>query len=134
MSPQSFSLFFVFAVLNLRSFVASSVVNVIAPESAENLNKVSSPPPAPGSAAAANSPPVFKPDVSSVLLNFLSSFPEDLEISEYCSELLLVFGQRYVTYVDCLVPAARPVKACQNCFSSYGSLVDIYTNISSDQV
>lgn len=63
-----------------------------------------------------------------------SSFPEDLEISNYCSDLLHIFQQRYVSYVDCLVPAARPVKVCQNCFSSYSSLVDIYTNISSDQV
>lgn len=135
MSPQNFSLFLVFGVLNFRGFVESNLVNVIASESSENLKKVSylSPPPPPGSAVA-NSPPVFKPDVGSAFLNLLSSFPEDLEMSEYCSELLLVFGQRYVTYVDCLVPAARPVKACQNCFSSYGSLVEIYTNISSDQV
>ncbi|XP_013865460.1 osteopetrosis-associated transmembrane protein 1 [Austrofundulus limnaeus] len=133
MSPQSFSLFFVFAVLNLRGFAVSDAVNVVASDSAENLGKVSPLSPLPGSAVV-DSPPVFTPAVGSAFLNLLSSFPEDLEISEYCSELLLVFGQRYVTYVDCLVPAARPVKACQNCFSSYGSLVEVYTNISSDQM
>ncbi|KAF0023602.1 hypothetical protein F2P81_024232 [Scophthalmus maximus] len=67
-------------------------------------------------------------------VRLLSSFPDDLEISDYCNELLHVFGQRYVAYVNCLVPAARPVRVCQNCFSSYGSLVDTYTNISSDQM
>ncbi|XP_076011240.1 osteopetrosis-associated transmembrane protein 1 [Genypterus blacodes] len=67
-------------------------------------------------------------------ISLSSSFPEDLEINEYCSELLHIFKLRYVTYVDCLVPAARPVKVCQNCYSSYSSLTDIYQNISSDQV
>ncbi|CAG03619.1 unnamed protein product, partial [Tetraodon nigroviridis] len=66
-------------------------------------------------------------------MDLLSSFPEDQEISAYCRSLLGIFGRRYAAIVDCLVPAARPVKICQNCFSAYGSLRDIYTNISSDQ-
>lgn len=66
--------------------------------------------------------------------NLLSSFPEDLEVSDYCINLLHIFGQRYVTYVDCLVPSARPVKVCQNCFIGYGNLKEIYNNISSDQM
>lgn len=91
--------------------------------------------PAPAASAAANvdggSFPVFKPAGEPISpLSLLSSFPEDLEISDYCTELLQIFGQRYVTYVNCLVPAARPVKVCQKCFSSYGSVVEIYTNIS----
>ncbi|XP_061560492.1 osteopetrosis-associated transmembrane protein 1 isoform X2 [Phycodurus eques] len=63
----------------------------------------------------------------------LSAFPDDLEVSDYCSELLRLFGQRYVAYVNCLVPAARPVKVCQNCFGAYGSLATTYMNISSEQ-
>lgn len=79
--------------------------------------------------------PGFKPAVDSYFsLNLLSAFPEDLEVSDYCVELLGIFGQRYNTYVNCLVPSARPVKVCQNCFASYRNLKDIYTNISSDQV
>ncbi|KAM6954291.1 osteopetrosis-associated transmembrane protein 1 [Aplochiton taeniatus] len=65
--------------------------------------------------------------------NPLSTFPEGLEVSDYCIDLLHIFGQRYATYVDCLVPSARPVKVCQNCFTSYGNLEDIYKNISLDQ-
>ncbi|XP_061560491.1 osteopetrosis-associated transmembrane protein 1 isoform X1 [Phycodurus eques] len=64
----------------------------------------------------------------------LSAFPDDLEVSDYCSELLRLFGQRYVAYVNCLVPAARPVKVCQNCFGAYGSLATTYMNISSEQL
>lgn len=71
---------------------------------------------------------------SVLTMDLLSSFPEDQEISAYCRSLLGIFGRRYAAIVDCLVPAARPVKICQNCFSAYGSLRDIYTNISSDQV
>ncbi|KAF7646354.1 hypothetical protein LDENG_00188950 [Lucifuga dentata] len=63
-------------------------------------------------------------------LGLFSAFPEDLEISDYCTDMLHIFGQRYVTYVNCLVSFARPVKVCQNCFSSYGSLIDTYVNIS----
>lgn len=83
--------------------------------------------------------PVFKPaaaaeeDPSAPFL-LLSAFPDDLEVSDYCSELLRLFGQRYVAYVNCLVPSARPVKVCQNCFGAYGSLVTTYMNISSEQV
>lgn len=104
-------------------------VNLLSPP--ENLNEVSrlSLP-----VAAANKP-VFKPAADSIFsLNLLSFFTEDREISDYCSELLQIFGQRYAAYVNCLVPAARPVKVCQGCFASFGSLQDIYKNISSDQV
>lgn len=77
---------------------------------------------------------VFKVNTDSVLaLNLLSLLPENQEISVYCRDLLGILGQRYVASVACFVPAARPVKVCQNCFSAYGSLTDIYGNIS-DQV
>ncbi|XP_060907940.1 osteopetrosis-associated transmembrane protein 1 [Labrus mixtus] len=86
---------------------------------------------APASGAFAVNSPVFKPAASSVFsVNMLSSFPEDLEISDYCNDLLHLFGQRYVVYVNCLVPAARPVKVCQNCYSSYDNLTETYENIS----
>lgn len=86
-------------------------------------------------AAAVLNAPVFPAATDPIFsLNLLSSFPEDLEISGYCNELLRVFGERYVAYVNCLVPAARPVKVCQSCFSSYGSLQATYLNISTDQV
>ncbi|XP_034018163.1 osteopetrosis-associated transmembrane protein 1 [Thalassophryne amazonica] len=62
------------------------------------------------------------------------SFPGDVEISQYCSDLLRIFGQRYAAHVNCCVSSARPVKVCQNCFSTYGSLVEIYTNISTNQM
>nr|XP_057912884.1 osteopetrosis-associated transmembrane protein 1 [Doryrhamphus excisus] len=86
------------------------------------------------SASAVVNSPVFKPAEvdSSASLRLLSTFPGDLEISDYCSELLRIFGERYVAYVNCLVPSARPVKVCQNCFASYGSLVTTYANISSE--
>ncbi|XP_077443951.1 osteopetrosis-associated transmembrane protein 1 [Stigmatopora argus] len=87
--------------------------------------------------AAANSP-VFKPaeagDSAASLIRLSSAFPDDLEVSDYCNELLRLFGQRYTAYVNCLVPSARPVKVCQNCFDSYGSLVTTYMNISSEQL
>lgn len=87
------------------------------------------------SSPAAVLSPVFKPAANPLAsVGLLSAFPEDLEISDYCSELLHIFGQRYVAYVNCLVPAARPVKVCQNCYLSYGSLNVIYSNISSDQM
>lgn len=83
---------------------------------------------------AASNSTVFKVARDSVLtLNLMSSLPENPEISVYCRNLLGIFGQRYAASVDCFVPAARPVKVCQNCFSAYGSLVDVYMNIS-DQV
>ncbi|CAB1340042.1 unnamed protein product [Coregonus sp. 'balchen'] len=79
--------------------------------------------------------PVFHPGLGSQFsLNLLSAFPEDLEVSDYCFELLAIFGQRYSTYVNCLVSAARPVKVCQNCYGTYGNLMEIYKNISSDQM
>ncbi|XP_061668741.1 osteopetrosis-associated transmembrane protein 1 [Syngnathoides biaculeatus] len=80
---------------------------------------------------AAPAPPEDPPAPVSLLL---SAFPDDLEVSDHCSELLRLFGQRYVAYVNCLVPAARPVKVCQNCFGAYGSLVATYANISSEQL
>uniref|UniRef100_A0A8C7XT81 Osteoclastogenesis associated transmembrane protein 1 n=1 Tax=Oryzias sinensis TaxID=183150 RepID=A0A8C7XT81_9TELE len=71
---------------------------------------------------------------SFVPLSLMSSFPEDLEISNHCLELLSIFSQRYSDYVKCLVPAARPVRVCTKCYSGYGSLLNAYMNISSDQM
>lgn len=86
-------------------------------------------------AAVVPQSPVFHPSLRSQFsLNLLSAFPEDLEVSDYCVALLAIFGQRYSTYVNCLVSAARPVKVCQNCYGTYDNLMEIYTNISSDQV
>lgn len=118
--------------------MSSDGVNVSASESASKLRDI----PTLSSAAAADvaevdevNSPVFKPAVESIFsLNLLSSFPEDLEVSEYCADLLRTFGQRYVAHANCSVSAARPVKVCQNCFSTYGSLLNIYKNISSDQM
>lgn len=85
--------------------------------------------------AAAVSTPVFKPAGDSIFsLSLLSSFPEDLEISDYCINLLHIFGQRYVACANCFVSAARPVKVCANCFSNYISLNNTYVNISENQV
>ncbi|XP_077409802.1 osteopetrosis-associated transmembrane protein 1 [Vanacampus margaritifer] len=89
------------------------------------------------SASAAVESPVFKPvaeEDSPASLSLLSAFPDDLEVSDYCGELLRLFGQHYVAYVNCLVPSARPVKICQNCFGAYGNLVTTFLNISSDQL
>ncbi|XP_030577392.1 osteopetrosis-associated transmembrane protein 1 [Archocentrus centrarchus] len=117
MLPYKLDLFFVFLVINV--FNAS--------ESADKLEAVPS--------LSAVSSPVFKPSETPVFsFSVLSSFPEDLEISDYCSELLHIFGQRYVAYANCLVPAARPVKVCQSCFSTYSSLNESYVNISSDKM
>lgn len=122
MSPYRHSSFWGFIVFNICVLVSCDGGNLTASE-------------VPPLSSVVVSSAVFKPGLGSVLsLNLLSSFPEDLEISDYCSELLHIFGQRYVAYVNCLVPAARPVKVCQNCFSSYGSLTEIFSNISSDQV
>ncbi|CAN9507840.1 unnamed protein product [Ophioblennius macclurei] len=61
----------------------------------------------------------------------LSASPtEDPDTSDYCTELLRVFGRRYVAFVNCSISAARPVKMCQNCFSHYGGFQEIYANIS----
>ncbi len=67
-------------------------------------------------------------------LSLSSTFPEDLEVNEYCTEMLRIYGQRYVALANCLVTYARPVKICQNCYTGFNSLEDIYKNISSDQV
>ncbi|KAL0967745.1 hypothetical protein UPYG_G00256350 [Umbra pygmaea] len=79
--------------------------------------------------------PVFLSNLGSYYtLNLLSAFPESLDVSNYCIELLAIFGKRYSTYANCLVSAARPVKVCENCYESYGELGEIYKNISSDQM
>lgn len=116
------------ALLVSHIFLAASVggVNLTFSESAGR--------PEQSPAAGLVNPPAFQPVPDSLLSVNLLSFPEDVEISDYCLDLLRIFGQRYVASVNCLVPAARPVKVCQNCFSSYGGLQDIYTNISSDQM
>lgn len=67
-------------------------------------------------------------------VSLLSSFPEDVEMSGYCRDLLQTFGQRYIASAHCLVSAARPVRVCQSCFSAYVNLNDTYHNISSNQV
>ncbi|XP_048062963.1 osteopetrosis-associated transmembrane protein 1 [Megalobrama amblycephala] len=67
-------------------------------------------------------------------LSLSSTFPEDLEVNEYCRELLHIYGQRYVTYANCLVSYARPVKICQNCYPYFNSLNETYSNISSDNL
>ncbi|KAK7132923.1 hypothetical protein R3I94_014970 [Phoxinus phoxinus] len=67
-------------------------------------------------------------------LSLSSAFPDDLEVNEYCMKMLHIYGERYVTYANCLVSYARPVKVCQNCYTDFISLKEIYTNISSDQL
>ncbi|XP_034555706.1 osteopetrosis-associated transmembrane protein 1 [Notolabrus celidotus] len=129
MSPFKNSSFWVLFALNIYSLVSSDEVNGSISVSADELKESSILNPASG-AVAANSP-IFKPaDGSGFTINLLSSFPEDLEISDYCSDMLHIFGERYVSYVNCLVPAARPVKVCENCYSSYRRLNEIYFNIS----
>uniref|UniRef100_A0A3B1J0U4 Osteoclastosis associated transmembrane protein 1 n=2 Tax=Astyanax mexicanus TaxID=7994 RepID=A0A3B1J0U4_ASTMX len=66
-------------------------------------------------------------------LHLAAKFPDDLEVSESCVEMLRLFGERYVAAVNCLVSSARPVRVCQNCYQAYSSFNDIYTNISSGQ-
>lgn len=129
MSPSKRSWFGLLLVVYVDVVVSSGGVNVSAPDSADKLPMLNT-----AAAAAVVNPPVFKPADSLSSVNLLLSFPDDLEITDYCSDLLRIFGQRYVAYVNCLVTAARPVKVCQNCFSSYGSLTDTYQNISSDQM
>lgn len=127
MSLYKFCAFFVWSLIYIYAPVCIDGANVTISDAVYTAEELIP-------AAVVNSP-VFKPAVDSLLsVNLLSSFPEDLEISEYCSELLHIFGQRYVAYVNCLVPAARPVKVCLNCFSGYGNLMVTYMNISSDQV
>nr|XP_046229760.1 osteopetrosis-associated transmembrane protein 1 [Scatophagus argus]XP_046229761.1 osteopetrosis-associated transmembrane protein 1 [Scatophagus argus] len=132
MSAPRNSLFWVLLVLNIYAVVPSDGVNLTVSDSADKLKQIPSLSLAPS--LVVNSP-LFKPVVDSDFsINLLFFLPEDLEINAYCSELLRIFGRRYVDSVNCLIPAARPVTVCQNCFSSYGSLKDIYMNISSDQV
>lgn len=120
-----------FLVLNVYCLISSDGINVTASEPVDKMTHVpSSSLPASAAVVELNSA-VFKPGLDSLFsLSLASSFPEDQEISDYCTELLRVFGQRYVTYMNCLIPAARPVKVCLNCFSSYSSLANIYNNIS----
>ncbi|XP_030262193.1 osteopetrosis-associated transmembrane protein 1 [Sparus aurata] len=131
MSLSKSSLSLLLFILNMSTIALSDGLNLTALHSADKLKQI----PSLNRAAAAvvvNSP-MFKPAVEPIFsLNLLSSFPEDLEISDYCKELLNIFGQRYVAYVSCLVPAARPVTVCQKCFSSFGSLREAYANISSE--
>lgn len=127
MLPYNLYLFFVFVAIDVPSLKCGDVVHLSASESADKLEAV------PSLSTAAVSSPVLAVDTG-FSFSLLSSFPEDLEVSDYCSDLLHIFGQRYVAYVNCLVPAARPVKVCQSCYSTYGSVVEIYKNISSDQV
>lgn len=122
--------FFGLLLTSTYIFVSGDVVNLTASDLVDSSGIVRT-----SSSAAAVNSPVLKPAPDPLFsLNLLSNFPEDLEISDYCNELLHIFGQRYVTYVNCLVPAARPVKVCQNCFSSFESLNDTYENISSNDV
>ncbi|XP_073348905.1 osteopetrosis-associated transmembrane protein 1 [Pagrus major] len=130
MSLYTGSLFLLSLILHISTLVSSHGLNLTVSVSADKLKQIPSLSPA---AAVVVDSPVFKPAVDPIFsLNLLSSFPEDLEVSDYCSELLNIFGQRYVAYVSCLVPAARPVKVCQKCFSLYGSLKETYVNISSE--
>ncbi|KAK2890112.1 osteopetrosis-associated transmembrane protein 1 isoform X1 [Channa argus] len=116
--------------INIFSPVSGDGVNGTAPDTTDKRTQSPSLSPPVVAAAELNSANI-KPDLDSLFpLSLLSSFPEDPEVSDYCSELLHIFGQRYVACVSCLVPAARPVKVCQNCYSSYGSLANIYRNIS----
>ncbi|XP_026871331.2 osteopetrosis-associated transmembrane protein 1 [Electrophorus electricus] len=80
-------------------------------------------------------PHAFQPDSfrQFLTLGLSDAFPEDMEGTENCLELLSIFGQRYVTLANCLVSYARPVKVCQNCYTDYNNFENIYKNISSDQ-
>ncbi|XP_042247390.1 osteopetrosis-associated transmembrane protein 1 [Thunnus maccoyii] len=131
MSLYKNSAFFVLSLIYIYALVSSDGANVTISYAADKLKVIPTLSP-----AVVVPSPVFNPTVldSFVSLNLLSTFPEDQEISEYCSELLHIFGQRYVAYVNCLVPAARPVKVCLNCFSTYDSLIVTYNNISSDKM
>lgn len=107
--------FLLLLAINVYSLVSSEGITITASADISSLN-----PPA----------PAVHPGLNSLFSFSQLSFPEDLEISDYCNELLHIFGQRYVAYVSCLVPAARPVKACLNCFPSFVNLENIYNNIS----
>lgn len=126
--PKSVSVFIFSLTLISNIYVAMSSdgLNPSDFAAADKLEGISLNPP-----AAASNSTVFRVNTDSVLaLNLVSLLPENQEISVYCRNLLGIFGQRYVASIDCFVPAARPVKVCQNCFSAYGSLRGIYVNIS----
>ncbi|CAL8315804.1 unnamed protein product [Lota lota] len=122
--------FLVFTVVSLclSANVDSEIVKVSDEEDTSRQRRGLSP-------ALSAEQPVFMPAGDSLLSHSLfAAFPEDLEISESCRNLSRAFHDRYLAYVDCLVPSARPVKVCLNCFEGYARLSEIYTNISNDQV
>lgn len=131
--PKSISVltFSLTLISNIYVVVSGDELNptVLAPaDKLEGFASLNSP-------AAVSNSTVFKVARNSIFtINLLSSLSEDQEISVYCRNLLEIFGQRYAASINCLVPAARPVKICQNCFSAYDNVRDIYMNISSDQV
>lgn len=133
MSLHRYNLGLLLIILNIYSLGLIDALNVTASDSA--ANPLQAPSDHSHGSSAVVSAPVYKPAVdSSYWINLLSSFPDDLEFSEYCTELLRLFGQRYVAFVNCLVPAARPVRVCQNCSPGYSSLSEVFLNISSDKV
>ncbi|XP_062857220.1 osteopetrosis-associated transmembrane protein 1 [Trichomycterus rosablanca] len=67
-------------------------------------------------------------------LGLSASVLEELEDSDYCLNLQDIFGQRYASLVTCLVSNAHPVKLCQNCYIGFNSFLEIYVNISSNQM
>lgn len=74
--------------------------------------------------------PAFKERSYFPSLSLAAAFPEELEISDYCLELLHDFGQRYSELATCLVSNSRPVKVCQSCYNAYNSFQEVYANIS----
>ncbi|XP_074471461.1 osteopetrosis-associated transmembrane protein 1 [Sebastes fasciatus] len=112
------------------------LIHIYSSDSADKVTQTSSL--SPNAAVAADvigvNSAVFKPNVDSLFSLNLLPFPEDQEISDYCSDLLQIFRKLCVAYVDCLVNASRPVMVCHNCYSSYGSFRNTYYNISSDQM
>lgn len=64
-------------------------------------------------------------------LSLAAAFPENVEVTEDCLELLRVYAQRYDPLATCLVSYARPVRICQNCYAVYNSFLETYNNISS---
>lgn len=82
--------------------------------------------------AAEPKQPAFKENSYFPFLSLVASFPEELEITDYCLELLHDFGQRYSILSTCLVSNARPVKVCQECYRVYNSFQEIYANISKE--
>lgn len=77
-------------------------------------------------------PPAFRQNSYFPALSLSVSFPEELEVTDHCMELLHDFGQRYASLATCLVSNARPVKVCQNCYGGYNSFQEIYVNISEE--